>query len=423
VRQTKPDLHWLSVGQFAFSGLALLGLFGLVVLLGITALSGAAQTASGQSDLLSVQMRTAGLVLVAILLLPSLVLSFLRMVGIRPPTLANLHLLAGRSYRVALTGIALVWVVAWLLSTQVFQNSDQLWPLAPPLFLLVTGLPIAFWFLLGAHGLPGGSFQRRWGLLAASIAGSTLVILLVEILALIAVVILVAVAIASRPEWAAQMSQIARQLSNAQLDPETVTRILKPYLTQPWVIFLVIGVASGLVPLIEEALKPLAAWLLAGKRITPAEGFVAGLICGAGFTLFESLGMLSTFSGETWPAMALGRAGTDLLHMTTSSMLGWALASAWRDGKYGRLGLVYLGAAATHGLWNLVSLSSSILPTLEPLPSPALRWLQDPVVANAAIGLLVLLLLVLLLTLSNYLRAHQPASLVESNQTPGGVTF
>jgi hypothetical protein len=130
--------------------------------------------------------------------------------------------------------------------------------------------------------------------------------------------------------------------------------------------------------------------------------------------------MLSTSSGDTWPALVVGRAGTDLLHMTTSALLGWGLASAWQDGKYGRFILVYLGAVAAHGLWNLVSLSSSILPTLAPLPSPALRWLQNPVVANGALGLVVLLLLAVLLSLSSYLRAHQPASLVKSNQTSGG---
>lgn len=394
---------------------------GIIATFGLTAVTGGVQPLAGPFDLLSIHLRTAGLILVAALLLPSLAFSFLRIVG--APVRVERPWLAGRSYWAALGGVALVWFLAWLLSTQVFKGAGPSWSLAPPLYLLVTGLPVAFWFLLAAHGLTVGSAQRRWGLLAATLAGSTLVIIVVELLAMVAILILAAGVLASRPDWAAQVNQLARQLSNMQIDPETLTRILTPYLTQPWVVYLALALVSGLIPLIEEALKPLAVWILASRRPTPSEGFVAGLICGAGFALFESLGMLSTFSGDTWPAMALGRAGTDLLHMTTSSLLGWALASAWQNQKYWRLWLAYLGAVAAHGLWNLASLSSSIPPTLAPFPSPLLRLLQSPLIAGRGIGLVALLLLAILLILSGYLRAHQPASLVESKQIPEDITL
>ncbi len=48
-------------------------------------------------------------------------------------------------------------------------------------------------------------------------------------------------------------------------------------------IFGVLAVISGIVPLIEEILKPIALWSLVGKDLTDQEGFVAGLLSGAGF--------------------------------------------------------------------------------------------------------------------------------------------
>jgi RsiW-degrading membrane proteinase PrsW (M82 family) len=97
-------------------------------------------------------------------------------------------------------------------------------------------------------------------------------------------------------------------------------------------------------------------WALARSKITPAQGFSAGLISGAAFALVESLGYLATPSGSGWLGVVVGRTGTGLLHVTTTGLIGWALASAWEEKHYRRLVLAYLGAVGLHSFWNIFGL-------------------------------------------------------------------
>jgi len=83
-----------------------------------------------------------------------------------------------------------------------------------------------------------------------------------------------------------------------------------------------------LIPLLEELLKPLAIWILVWRKLTPVEGFVAGLICGSAFGLIESIGNLASISGSDWIIVVLGRTGTGLLHTVATGLVGWGLASA-----------------------------------------------------------------------------------------------
>src|SRR4030067_2197270 len=95
----------------------------------------------------------------------------------------------------------------------------------------------------------------------------------------------------------------------------------------------------------------LGGWCLGGSRLPPAEGFTAGILCGAGYALVESL-ILSVDGGEQWVSLVFARIGTAVVHPLTSGLTGWALAYAWRENRYLRLGAAYLGAVLLHGLWN-----------------------------------------------------------------------
>jgi hypothetical protein len=106
--------------------------------------------------------------------------------------------------------------------------------------------------------------------------------------------------------------------------------------------------------LIEEAFKPIGVWLLAGRSLTPAQGLAAGVLSGAGYALFESLFLGS--SGSDWIAVVVARIGTSVIHIFTAALTGWALASAWGQGRYGRLAGAYLVAVLTHAAWNGVAL-------------------------------------------------------------------
>lgn len=169
-----------------------------------------------------------------------------------------------------------------------------------------------------------------------------------------------------------ELSILADRLRQAGNSPQLIAHIISPYLKDPLVIFSAFTFAAVIVPLIEEAIKPLGVWFLAGSRLTPAEGFTAGILCGAGYALVESL-TLSADSGNDWVSLVFARIGTAVVHILTSGLTGWALASAWREKRYFRLGVTYLGAVLLHGLWN----GLTMLIVIADLSLPAAQLGQD----------------------------------------------
>jgi hypothetical protein len=424
----RPSTHWPTVVQFAFSGLVALALFSMGLAVGLSALigqlSGSLLLAQG-SPLL---VRAAGLLFCGLLVLPSAGLALLRILGKplpsrifpAPPEGTLRRRILRRDY--LLPGLALVWVLALLASFGATRVPQLEALLLPVLVVLVVALPIAGFVAIGSSGLPAGSLQRRWGIFTASLAGSTLVVILVELLLIAAIVAGGVILIASRPEWASAVERLAQRIANSQITPENLGRILRPYLTQPWVIYLVLAFYSGLVPLIEEALKPLPLWFMARWGLSPAEGFTGGLIAGAAFALFESLGVQGVSGESGWIGISIARVGTDLIHILNTGLMGWALASAWKGGKFLRLALTYLGVVAIHGLWNAFSLALGLLP----LVSPGSTWLQaleNARAAQAALGILFLVSLVILLRVHRRLRTRPPqtesGTLAETAGTPG----
>jgi RsiW-degrading membrane proteinase PrsW (M82 family) len=235
------------------------------------------------------------------------------------------------------------------------------WLLLPGISLLAATLPIVWLVSMGMRGLAGGSRQRQWGLFAGGLAFSPVMIIVLELLALIGMLLAVGVVLALNPELAYDLSTLVARLASAPPGSDNWLNILSPYIVKPAFLAAILAYTSLLIPLIEEAVKPLGLWLLAGRRLTPAEGFVGGLISGAGFALFENLSALSG-GGEDWALLASSRISTALLHMLTSGLVGWALAHAWSQGRYLRLGISYTAAVALHGIWNALGIASFSLP-------------------------------------------------------------
>jgi hypothetical protein len=240
-----------------------------------------------------------------------------------------------------------------------FAAVEASWILLPPIHVLAIGLPVVLVLFLAVRRLPLGSSQRVWGVFDSGLVLGPGLILVFELAAIIAFVILGAVVVASQPDLVDQIRSLSEQFSSQTLTQEEALEILGPFLQQPAVILAVLAFAALVVPMIEEVFKPVGAWLLVGRRMTPAEGFAAGAVSGAGYALFESL-MLSG-CGESWMWIVIGRAGTAVLHITTSSLMGWALVQAWTHTRIFRLGLVYLAAVLVHGTWNAVVIMNAYL--------------------------------------------------------------
>ncbi len=157
-------------------------------------------------------------------------------------------------------------------------------------------------------------------------------------------------------------------------------------LGDPWVWAALLIGGAGLVPLIEEAVKPLPAFLRA--RAPTAEGILYGALGGAGFAIAENL--LNWTLGAPWALTALGRLGASALHVFNSALMGWA----WGMLRQGRPGAglgAYLLVVLLHSLWNAGALLLGI-GFLTPLPDRVRVLIAPPVlIGMGAVGLAVLI--------------------------------
>jgi hypothetical protein len=277
---------------------------------------------------------------------------------------------------------------------------------------LAIGLPILWLVYLGRRGISTGSAQQTWGVLGSGLVIGPLLIMLAEIAALAFLLVLGVLYLLNRPELLEDLSNLAQRLSQAPPNPEIYQRILEPWLAQPAVLYAAFICIAILVPLIEEALKPIGVWLLAGRDLAPSTGFAVGLLSGAGYALFESLAFTS--SANDWALVAGARIGTGVIHIVTAGLTGWALASAWRRRSYVRLGLAYLTAVLLHALWNGLTL----LATGSQLAGIRLggnEFLYNlALVAPLGLGVLTLAGLILLLGANHRLRRQAEFTHMES---------
>jgi hypothetical protein len=72
----------------------------------------------------------------------------------------------------------------------------------------------------------------------------------------------------------------------------------------------------------------------------------------------------SVMTPDEWLFGAFTRSTTGVLHMLGSGLVGWGLARAWQDGKWGVLGRNLLLAITFHGLWNAFALLGGVGPLL-----------------------------------------------------------
>jgi len=345
IRQPQADLHWGSVLQFGLSLLGTLVLWGLALMLGMMVFNavlnaGGLETAGEAVPLL---LMAAGFGFAGILLLPSAGLAFLRVIQRPSPNWFRLR----QPGWLILGALALVGV-GYLTS----KNTLLTWTLLPIIHVSATGLAVLWLIALGIRGLPVGSKQRSWGIFSAGMVIAPGMSLVVELVVIVGISFLGLTYLSRDPAVAQELMQLSEgYLANPNQSPDAILAFLEPFWNEPVALFGVMLVVAVLVPLIEELFKPVGVWLVAGKGLTPAQGFAAGILSGAGFGLFETF-TLSATSGADWSLVVLARIGTSIIHVVTTGITGWGLALAWQKKRYMRLGLAYLMAVAIHALWN-----------------------------------------------------------------------
>jgi hypothetical protein len=223
------------------------------------------------------------------------------------------------------------------------------WWLMPLVAVPAAAMPIMLLAALALRNLPPGPPRRATSAFGLGLTLGPLAIAIMELgLFIVAIVILVMV-LMLQPDLQQEFLALNERVQSA--GPEEIIALLEPWLARPGVLLGVLAGVALFVPLIEEALKPVGMWLFTRQVETPVDGFVLGTLSGAAYAIFENLSAAANMQ-TIWPAIMLVRIGTSALHVYTSGLVGWGLASALRERRFGRLAASYGLAVLIHGMWN-----------------------------------------------------------------------
>ncbi|GAA5343149.1 MAG: hypothetical protein canaca05_06480 [Anaerolineaceae bacterium] len=339
---------WMSILQLVFS------LFVFLFFLGSAVFTARLRVGLGPAIAPELQETmlwayTVALFMLALVCLPSVISSMSALSGGDPP-----HWLSAPMPALNWLPVVL-FVITLVIRLVILPEEPTPGFLTAGLTALAVVLP-ALWFLrLGAGSQWGKNPKRNSGLLTFSLSFTTYFILILEAVLFFAVVVGVLAALARDPQMMEALENLLPLLQGANLAPEELVELLAPLLSTPPIFISILLLVALVIPMIEEAFKTLGVWLLKGRGISPAEGFVAGMVSGAGFALVEGLlnsaAMASSASAD-WLGFVIGRLGGTLLHIFNGGLLGWAMANAWQGKKPAKVVGIYFLTVLLHGIWN-----------------------------------------------------------------------
>jgi hypothetical protein len=275
--------------------------------------------------------------------------------------------------------IAAILLVGWGIVIY-FGSTSNFWghlgAIEIPVKILSILAPIYAFVSLALYHLQAGPRQRGWGLFNVTSFVSMFVILLVEIVLLVAGVGAAFAWLSKKVDLYGYFLALSNGAQMGAQDAQLLVQQITPFVDKNMLIVICLLFFSVLAPLTEELLKPLGVWFLAGKKLTPSEGFAAGVFCGATFGVLESLSMLSV-SNDLWQVLVVARVGTALMHTLTAGLTGWALAKTWQDHRYSRLSFTYLAVVLIHGVWNAFAILMGLINIGQPSNSAFLTFLMS----------------------------------------------
>ena len=278
-----------------------------------------------------------------------------------------------------------------------------------PAFLLplitVLALSVAMlWILkLGLRDSWGANVKRDSGLFSFSMSFSTFYILLLQIF-IFAIVFAIAMA------FFFKNVDFGAIFENLIINPEMQ---IEDIAIDSDLVLLVLFMVAFSVPLIEELFKTIGVWFLKPRKISPREGWIAGLMSGAGFGLIEAYlysmqgVMMTTF--PDWLYFILGRTGGLLLHTFAGGIVGWGLAKSWREKRPTYAVGAYIVALLTHSLWNSIAVGQAVLLNQFDIEVP-------DVAVYISLGVLFVAMLVAYLTMSQNIAREPHESITEDKQ-------
>lgn len=261
------------------------------------------------------------------------------------------------------------------------------WLFLPLLSVLVIVLPILFFFGIAGQSIDAGSRWRFFATLGLGMTVGPFIMIVLEVIVIAVIFVGGAVYLSmTQPAILQEVTSLVDLFNEGIINEEAMLTGLAPYISNPALLTILLGYVALIVPLIEELFKPLAVWIFARRVDSPAQGFVLGALSGLAFALIESLNA-SADSSVSWGVIVGARAGTSLLHLTTSALVGWGIVSLFKEKRFGRFFGAYFSAVLVHGIWNAAAAGAGIASIGELIGKP--EWLFN--LAPALIGGLIVL--------------------------------
>ncbi|MFW5714329.1 MAG: PrsW family glutamic-type intramembrane protease [Brevefilum sp.] len=405
---------WQTYVSLGLSALGVVFFLIQALSLSIVLLVNLAEGQQGPMQAISLGLILWSALLSSVLLLPVLILSWHRLKGDEVPNWLKM----GRpDLRKAVFWVIIIWPVVVALGWLIAGRPMAATFLLGPINILVAGLPVLWIFNAAGWKLDGGPRLRQWQIFGFSLTVVPFLVILFEIIAVLILVMFgwlyLNYRISIDPGLERDLTLLVDQISASGQDINQLLQVIETNFLQPSVLFWAAAVMGGVMPIIEEIVKPIALWPLAGKDITPQEGFIGGVLCGAGFALTENLLYFNmAVNAEEWLYMAIGRAGTGILHMLASGLVGWGLVNAWRSGNWGSQALLTLASFILHSLWNVLVLFVGFAPGLL-LESDPTFW--QAILFNVPIILLLILSLVGLYLINRNFRNKNSNDFIREN--------
>ncbi len=336
----RVDLALFVIG-LAGSALSLSGGVGMLAITLLSLLEGDAEAATVGA------WASGAMLAMAACGIPAIILGLRGLLGHTPPP-------AGRPAS-AWFAVSLLFPVALLAGTWVLARPN-LTLLAIPVHIATAVLPVGLAVLLVRVPGPSFSSRRSWGQFLIGLWAMPPLAMVFEVVALIPVIAVTVAGLSTSPEALSLLGPLLRQSAASVTSVEdNAIRLL----LHPWVLTGIFGFVSGLVPLIEEAIKSLSVVPLA-RRLSPAAAFAGGAVGGAGYALFEALFL--TQPDPSWLTTMVGRGGATLMHAFTAALTCWGVSQvASGRRRWWRLALAYLTAVSMHAVWNATAIGVGLV--------------------------------------------------------------
>jgi len=338
------------------------GLFLLNLLLGFILIGGSVVTAligllggsvdgliTSENQLISSLLFSAGLGFAGILVLPTVYYSGRRLLDYPP-----------RSVKSAPGANWLFLFLPTIIFLGYLSQTGPTWSkYALPIFhILANGLGILWLLNIVGRKLSQGSALRYWGSFGGGLVLAPMIAFGVEILLLVLLGVFWLMFLQTQPELKQDLINMVSRMQQSSLTPEIIERYSNTFLEQPGVISTGFIYIAVLIPLVEELIKPAIVWLMLGRNPSPRVGFLMGAAAGAGYALFENLTIGAEI--QVWTFVTITRLGTAAVHILTTGIVGWGIASAWTEKKYFRLIWSLFASITFHGVWNALNVLTAL---------------------------------------------------------------